>query len=118
MADGCGADMARFHLEASILGHWGHFMRVGAALLITSISITSLMPGSPGSTERPPSATPAGPILAATEEGVRYGYLRAGSGGPSPPLFVFALALEASLTHPIYSRCCRQLNQEERVNER
>lgn len=93
-------------------------MRVGAALLITSISITSLMPGSPGSTEQQSSATPAAPILAATEEGVRYGYLRAGSGGPSPTLIVFALSLEASLTHPIYSRCCRQLNQEERVNER
>ena len=84
-------------------------MRVGAALLITSISITSLMPGSQGSAERHPPPTPAAPILAATEEGVRHGYLRAGSGGPSPTLFVFALSLKASLTHPIYSRCCQQL---------
>ncbi len=107
--DGCGAEVARFQREASILGYWGHFMRVGAALLITSISFTSLMPGSRGSSERRPSTTPAAPILASTEEGVRYGYLRTGSGSPSPTLFVFALSLEASLTHPIYNRCCRQL---------
>lgn len=84
-------------------------MRVGAALLITSVSFTTLMLGSQGSLNQQTSATSEAPILGETGGGVRYGRLGGGSGGPSPTLFVFAGTLEASLTHPIYSRCCSQL---------
>ena len=76
-------------------------MRVGAALLITSISFVPLMLGSKGSSNRRASTAPADPVIAETAGGVRYGYLGGGSGGPAPTLFVFAGSLEDSLTHPM-----------------
>ena len=84
-------------------------MRVGAALLITSISFTALMLGTQGSPNRQAPTAAAVPVLAETAGGVRYGHLGGGSGGRAPTLFVFAGSMEDSLTHPIYSSCCSRL---------
>ncbi len=86
-------------------------MRVGAVLLITSISFMTPMLGSQDSLGQRPSGIHVSPVLTHTAGNVRYGHLGGGSDAPSPTLFVFAGSLEDSLTHPIYSRCCSLLMQ-------